>query len=93
MLQLERARPTTLSRRAVICGITRPRVSIGGNVYGWSDGLSNALTLEPTWFDSLVRNPPSRTESADARIIADKGFLDLGGFGEMSLNVGVEGVQ
>ena len=68
-------------------------VSIGGNVHSWSDGLSNALTLEPSWVDSLVLSPPSRTESVDDRIILDRGFLDLGGLGKMSLNVGVEGVE
>ena len=67
--------------------------SIGGYAYGWSDGLSNVLILEPTWTDSLVLSPPSRIESANARIIADKGFLDIRGLGKMSLNVGVEGVQ
>ena len=68
-------------------------VSIVGHIHGWSDGLGNALTLEPTWVDSLVLSPPSRIESADARIILDKGFLDLRGISKMSLNVGVEGGQ
>ena len=68
-------------------------VSIGVHVHGWSDGVGNALTLEPTWVDSLVLSPPSRIESADARIILEKGILDLGGDGKMSLNVGVEGGQ
>ena len=67
-------------------------VSIGGHVHGWSDGLGNALTLELTWVDSLVLSPPSRIESADAQIIVDQGFLDLG-VGKMGLIVGVEGVQ
>ena len=70
-----------------------PEVSIGGYIHGCSVGSSIALTVEPTWVDSLVLSPPSRTESADARIILDKGFLDLGGLGKMSLNVGVEGIQ
>ena len=68
-------------------------VSIGGHIDGRSDGLSNALIVEPTWVDSLVLSPPSCIESADAQIIVGKGFLDLGGFGRMSLDVGVEGVQ
>ena len=68
-------------------------ISIGGQVHGWSDGLRNALTLEPLWVDSLVLSPPSGIESADAQIILGKGFLGLGGFGKMSLNVGVEGIQ
>ncbi len=68
-------------------------VSIGGHVHGWSDGLGNALTLEPTWIDSLVLSPPSCIESADTQIILAKAFFDLRGIGKMSLNVGVEGVQ
>ena len=68
-------------------------VPFGGHVHGWSDGLSNALNLESTWVDSLVPIPLSHIESADVRIIADNGFLDLRGLGKMSLNVGVEGVQ
>jgi len=76
---------------AIICRHMRKcaaDVSIGG-----SGGLSNALTLEPTWVDSPVLSPLSRIESDDADIIVDKGFLDLEGLGKMSLNVGVEGVQ
>ena len=65
-------------------------VSIGLHIHGWSDRV---LILEPRWVDSLVLGPSNRIESADAQIIVDKGFLDLGGFGKMSLNVGVEGVQ
>ena len=66
-------------------------VSVGGHVHSWSDDLGNALPLGPIWVDSLVLNLPSRIENSAARIIMVKG--DLGGFGEMSLNVVVEGVQ
>ena len=45
------------------------------------------------WVDSLVLSLPSRIGSANARIIADRGFPNLGGLGKMSFNVGVEGVQ
>ena len=65
-------------------------VSIGGHVHGWSDGLGRVLTMEPTWADNLILSHPSHIESSNARIIMVKG--DLGGFGEMSLHVGVEGV-
>ena len=69
------------------------KVFIDGHIHGWSDGLGNALTLEPTWVDSLVLSPSDPLESSDARIVVDKGFLDLVGLGKMSLDVGVEGVQ
>ena len=52
-------------------------VSIGGHIHGWSDGLGNALMLDPAWVDSLVLSLQRRIESADALIIVDKGFLDL----------------
>ncbi len=68
-------------------------VSIGGHVHGWSDGLGNALTLQPTWVNSVVPSTPSCIESANRKIILGKGSLDLGGTSKMSLNVGVEGVQ
>lgn len=66
-------------------------VSIGGHVQAWSDGLGNTLTMEPMWADSLVLSPSSRVESSETRITMVRG--DLGGLGEMSLHVGVEGVQ
>ena len=89
-------RASSTDHVAMICRRMRDctaEVSIGGHVRGWSDGLCNALILEAMWVDSLVLSPPSRIESADAQILLGKGFLGLGGFGKMSLNVGVEGVQ
>ena len=81
---------------AMICRRMRDcaaKLFIGGHSHGWSDGLGNALTLEPTWVDSLVLSPSGPLESTNARIIVDKGFLDLVGLGKMRLNVGVEVVQ
>lgn len=66
-------------------------MSIGGHVHCWTNGLGNALTMEPTWADSIVLSLPSGIESSETRITMAKG--DLGGFGEMSLNVSVEGVK
>ena len=85
---------SSTNRVAMMCRRMRVCVtedSIGGHVHGWTDRLGNAMTMEPTWAGNLVLSHPSRIESSDARIIMVKG--DLGGFGEMSLNVGVEGVQ
>ena len=87
-----KASPT--DRVAMMCRRRRhcvTEVSIRGHVYGWTDGLGNALTMEPMWADSIVLSLPSRIESSETRITMVEG--DLGGFGEMSLNVGVEGVQ
>ena len=79
---------------AMVCRRMRDgvaEVSIGGHVHAWIDGLGIALTMEPTWADSIVFSLPSSIKSAETRITMVKG--DLGGFGEMSLNVGVEGVH
>ena len=81
--------PVDMMCRRVRDGVAE--VSIGGHVRGWSDGLGNALTMKPTWADSLVLSHPSRIESSDGWIIVVQG--DVGGFGEMSLDVSVEGVQ
>ena len=78
-----KASPT--DRVAMMCRRRRDcaaEVSIRGHVHRWTNGLGNALTMEPMWADS---------ECSETRITMVKG--DLGGFGEMSLNVGVEGVQ
>ena len=81
-------RITMMCRRMRVC-VTE--VSIRGHVRGGTDGLGNALTMEPMWADSVILILPSRIESPQAQIIMVKG--DLGGLGEMSLNVGVEGAQ
>ena len=79
---------------AMMCRRMRDRVaevSIGGHVHAWIDGLGYTLTMEPTWADSLVLSPLSRVEISETRITMVK--CDLGGLGEMSLHVSVEGVQ
>ena len=70
---------SSTNRVAMMCRRLREcaaGISIGGHVHGW--------------INSVFLGHPDRIESSDGRIIVVKG--DLGGFGEMCLNVGVEGV-
>lgn len=85
---------SSTDRVAMMCRRRRycaAEVSIRVHVHCWTDGLGNALTVKPMWADSIVLSLSSRIESSETRITMAKG--DLGGFGEMSLNVGAEGVQ
>ena len=85
---------SSTDRIAMMCRRMRvcvAEISNGGHVRGRTDGLGNALTMEPTWADSVILSLPSRIESPKAQIVMVEG--DLGGLREMSLNVGDEGVQ